>query len=911
HNPGARLRNPRSPEGEERRPGDHSGSSSKKPPSPSPGGPSGVGGAEEEGEGEEASPDSKCPICLDRFSNLAFLDRCLHRFCFGCIQEWSRSKAECPLCKQPFSSILHSVRSQQDFQEYTLRAPPPDPAPSPGGLAAAFAAAVVAAGEGAGSEPPRGSGRRRRRRSSRRGAAAAGEVEEEGGGEEEEEEVGSGIVFEGLGGPAGGGSAAAGSVAPGDRSARLMSRLAARRRVQQGGGAPRRLREREMLAFRRALYRNGVRALQEAPPHTSETAPGGPGTAGRLGPWLRRELTVLYGGHGSLVEIVQRIITARVERHGLDDTAGLHELLRPFLLTRTQHFLHELTSFARSALGMDRYDARAIYEPLGPAPAPPSPAHSSVIAISEGEEPTEPAGSLLGRSAWDEDTPGPSYSTAEPAPSSAPPSPGPEVREPVNRGAGGVEDECLIVGYGHQDKPGGKRKYKSRHLEEEEDPTWRPGPRRHGDAHPERGREKRAEKRGRERGRRRERERRRHAHKYRSVCEDQSSSSSSSSSSSVEIIYEGKVGSSSGNKPGRKRRRHRRRQHNSSPVVITIDSNSSPDDGSHGDRLPLFSDLAHRQPIDFPDLPPLPSVRVGGATGGLGGELPVRILARGSDWSDTETNNQSKTSDVLAVDISDDEGEGVGEARGASGGEGSESRLLASIMDEIAQLGPGTRPFDGTRPPKWNHPLGETRPPIQTRPLEWSSPVSDARPLYKPRPLTPPTAVTPLAINSDPSIAKPRPDLESSATPPCSPTPSHSMTSDPGRLKPQLAALAASDLQAEAALHRLFPMLQPYQATAPDDEAPPPAPATPEEEGEEEGQGEELACRWPPVIWKAPPDSADIPPPGDPIAMTMTPGGRPSPPRKPPPSDRPIMSGRAWPCLFTPPHSAPPPPPPP
>uniref|UniRef100_A0A3Q4B948 E3 ubiquitin-protein ligase Topors n=1 Tax=Mola mola TaxID=94237 RepID=A0A3Q4B948_MOLML len=49
-----------------------------------------------------------CPICLDRFNNLAYLDRCLHRFCFPCIQEWSHNKAECPLCKQPFASILHS-----------------------------------------------------------------------------------------------------------------------------------------------------------------------------------------------------------------------------------------------------------------------------------------------------------------------------------------------------------------------------------------------------------------------------------------------------------------------------------------------------------------------------------------------------------------------------------------------------------------------------------------------------------------------------------------------------------------------------------------------------------------------------------------------------------------------------------
>lgn len=78
---------------------------------------------------KDTSPDSKCPICLDRFNNLSYLDTCLHRFCFTCIKEWSRNKAECPLCKQPFSSILHSVRSQEEFQKFPVaarRRPEPD-----------------------------------------------------------------------------------------------------------------------------------------------------------------------------------------------------------------------------------------------------------------------------------------------------------------------------------------------------------------------------------------------------------------------------------------------------------------------------------------------------------------------------------------------------------------------------------------------------------------------------------------------------------------------------------------------------------------------------------------------------------------------------------------------------------------
>uniref|UniRef100_A0A8C2H016 RING-type E3 ubiquitin transferase n=1 Tax=Cyprinus carpio TaxID=7962 RepID=A0A8C2H016_CYPCA len=37
-----------------------------------------------------ASPESKCPICLDHFKNISYLDVCLHKFCFCCIREWSK-----------------------------------------------------------------------------------------------------------------------------------------------------------------------------------------------------------------------------------------------------------------------------------------------------------------------------------------------------------------------------------------------------------------------------------------------------------------------------------------------------------------------------------------------------------------------------------------------------------------------------------------------------------------------------------------------------------------------------------------------------------------------------------------------------------------------------------------------------
>uniref|UniRef100_H3C5K4 E3 ubiquitin-protein ligase Topors n=1 Tax=Tetraodon nigroviridis TaxID=99883 RepID=H3C5K4_TETNG len=346
---------------------------------------------------EDASPDSKCPICLDRFNNLAYLDRCLHRFCFPCIQEWSHNKAECPLCKQPFASILHSVRAEDDFKEYTLQ-----PAPNTSSVAATVAMVAAMA------------------------SAARSNHQSEGAASPD-----GGVIFEGmmrLGG------AAVPLTSSSRDSRRMMSQLAARRRMQQDSGAARQVRERETVAFRRSLYRCGIRAagIQGQPQQqhdvSAESFRRSPELLERLQPW-RRELTVLYGAHGSLVDIIQRIIVARLARHGLEDTPTIEEELRPFLLARTEHFLHELVSFARCRLSLERYDLQALYEPPAAAQLEAISSSSdreSIIAISEGEEEQGLLGgdqdrellqtrSSLSQSAWDDEAPGPSYSAAEPS----------------------------------------------------------------------------------------------------------------------------------------------------------------------------------------------------------------------------------------------------------------------------------------------------------------------------------------------------------------------------------------------------------------------------------------------------------------------------------------------------------------
>ncbi|CAB1423385.1 unnamed protein product [Pleuronectes platessa] len=449
---------------------------------------------------EDASPDSKCPICLDRFNNLAYLDRCLHRFCFPCIQEWSHNKAECPLCKQPFASILHSVRAEDDFKEYTLRPPPANSS-----VAATVAMVAAMASAARSNHQMRlmlrrhrtadgletNTRRRRRERGGRGGgnrrsgvwewyldspplplpplphhpAVSPVVAEDSGEGEDLDQQrtrggadlAERGVIFEGLTG-------LGGARTHNDRATRrLMTRLATRQRLQRDGGTVRRLRERETVAFRRALYRCGIRVRGvnqgQQCDITAESFRRNPVHLNKLRPWLRRELTVLYGAHGTLVDIVQRIIMAQLARHGLEDSPTIEDELRPFLLARTDHFLHELVNFARSPLSLENYDLQAVYEPPAAAlelDGMSSPSDSSsVIAISEGEENEAGGGSedvfqtssCLSLTGWDDETPGPSYSTAEPSCSLASLSYSPALQEAANQEGEKGEEECLIVGY--------------------------------------------------------------------------------------------------------------------------------------------------------------------------------------------------------------------------------------------------------------------------------------------------------------------------------------------------------------------------------------------------------------------------------------------------------------------------------
>ncbi|KFO76470.1 E3 ubiquitin-protein ligase Topors, partial [Cuculus canorus] len=333
----------------------------------------------------DASPDSKCPICLDRFDNVAYLDRCLHRFCFRCVQEWSKNKAECPLCKQPFFSIFHTIRAEDDFKEYILSPSENRSFASPDGRRFRYRTTLT--------------GERRAGRSPSRRTLSPPD---------------NGVLFEGL---------SSEPVRQRDGEIQQMiRRLASRRQASAEGRSLRQIQEEDMISFRRALYRTGVRirSIQDGGRYRDISAEFfrlNPACLHRLVPWLKRELTVLFGAHGSLVNIVQHIIMSNVTRYDMESQAFADDL-KPFLLNRTEHFLHEFISFARCPFNLEAYDQHANYDCPAPSYDEGSHSDSSIITISPDTACSQgPGNSMsvtsLGQAPWDDETPGPSYSISE------------------------------------------------------------------------------------------------------------------------------------------------------------------------------------------------------------------------------------------------------------------------------------------------------------------------------------------------------------------------------------------------------------------------------------------------------------------------------------------------------------------
>ncbi|KAF0885580.1 TOPRS ligase, partial [Crocuta crocuta] len=125
-------------------------------------------------------------------------------------------------------------------------------------------------------------------------------------------------------------------------------------------------RDQVVTKFRRALYYSGIWVTHvqghRLEKHLSANYfKRNPGCLHQLVPWLKRELTAVYGDYGYTVKNILATILQHMTEYDLDSESFIH-LLEPYLQQHTHHFLHEFISFVHSPYNMETYDQRAIYQ---------------------------------------------------------------------------------------------------------------------------------------------------------------------------------------------------------------------------------------------------------------------------------------------------------------------------------------------------------------------------------------------------------------------------------------------------------------------------------------------------------------------------------------------------------------------
>ena len=263
------------------------------------------------------SPPPNCSICLGKLVNTSFTDSCLHQFCFTCLLQWSKIKTECPLCKQTFKSIIHNVRSEEDYDQYHV----------PRELATLDLNFELG-------HPVDTVGHRFHYRTTMIGHTQRRPTD---------------IV---------------------------LNPEQVARREQLPSIAPQvpigeRLRRRSNTAdYRRTIYRLGIwaTALGDVFGRFRECSADfyrrDPRELNRLIPWLNRELQVLLNNHASHVAYVLRLILDALTQYDIR-SPEFRDLVRPHFGGFTDHFVHELLNYAQSSFDLVGYDQSVTYLPQG------------------------------------------------------------------------------------------------------------------------------------------------------------------------------------------------------------------------------------------------------------------------------------------------------------------------------------------------------------------------------------------------------------------------------------------------------------------------------------------------------------------------------------------------------------------
>lgn len=260
------------------------------------------------------SPDPNCAICLGTLENKSFTDSCFHTFCFTCLVEWSKVKAECPLCKQPFKSIVHNVRSIEDYDQYYISSRNTDTSWR-GTDARNFRYRSTLTSE-------RWSGRHRY-----------------GTFEDSVEYRTHRMIY-----------------AP-----HSVSFPPVRNYIPEYPSTS---------SFRRHIYESGLWVKPLGDGNTQRyriTSPEfyrqNPACTHRLTPWLNRELLALLHDSESQVTFVLELILALIMRYDIR-SEEFYVHIEPYLQHRTSHFIHEFFNYAASLHDMRSYDNCAVYEKL-------------------------------------------------------------------------------------------------------------------------------------------------------------------------------------------------------------------------------------------------------------------------------------------------------------------------------------------------------------------------------------------------------------------------------------------------------------------------------------------------------------------------------------------------------------------
>lgn len=66
-------------------------------------------------------PETECSICFEDFVDRAFVEPCLHSFCFNCIKDWAKVRRLCPICNGRYDCVYHAVKEDLSYEVYEFK----------------------------------------------------------------------------------------------------------------------------------------------------------------------------------------------------------------------------------------------------------------------------------------------------------------------------------------------------------------------------------------------------------------------------------------------------------------------------------------------------------------------------------------------------------------------------------------------------------------------------------------------------------------------------------------------------------------------------------------------------------------------------------------------------------------------